>query len=229
MDQTPVKPERITKPIQLLGAWLAGLLAIDSCFLFAAASLRPGSWEAQALIIAAIVNVPIFLVAVFVLQTRFRPELQEDSYYSTYLSRRTNQLVSVDKTDTQFIELNTKLAELEKRLPAPTDRRLKRRPAIARLRIGINNHLKDRTAIKAKLAELGVTQITGFGSDEAPDHRAVAISGYLSAATVDEVANVARDLRFDGYTIFDNRAEGTEQDVLFGAYGNVEFEFTNDA
>lgn len=229
MDQTPVKPERITKPIQLLGAWLAGLLAIDSSFLFAAANLQQGSWESQALIIAAIVNVPVFLLAVFVLQTRFRPELQEDSYYSTYLSRRTNEPVSVDKGDAQFIELNQKLAELEKRLPLPANRRLKRRSTISTLQIGVNNHLTDRAVVKAKLAELGVTQITGFGSNEAPDHRVVAISGYLSAAAVDEVAKVAGDLSFDGYTIFDNRAEGTEQDVLFGAYGSVEFEFTNDA
>lgn len=95
MTEVSVKPERITKPIQLLGAWLAGLLAIDSCFLVAAIRMPNASWHASALVIAAIGNVPLFLAAVFLLQTRFRPELQEDSYYATYLSSKTNELVRV--------------------------------------------------------------------------------------------------------------------------------------
>ena len=88
-----IKPERITTPIQLLGAWLVGLLSIDSCFLFAVANMDQGSWESVALTIAAIVNVPLFIGAVFLLQTKFRPELQEDSYYSSYLSQKTNEVI----------------------------------------------------------------------------------------------------------------------------------------
>ena len=42
MDKQKITPEKITKPIQLLGAWLAGLLAIDSSFLFAAANMPSG-------------------------------------------------------------------------------------------------------------------------------------------------------------------------------------------
>ena len=86
MSEQNIKPEKITKPIQLLGAWLAGLFSIDSCFLFAASNMAQGSFESYALTLAAIVNVPVFLLAVFLLQTKFRPELQEDSYYSTYLN-----------------------------------------------------------------------------------------------------------------------------------------------
>lgn len=36
MDSSKITPERITKPIQLLGAWLVGLLSVDSAFLVAA-------------------------------------------------------------------------------------------------------------------------------------------------------------------------------------------------
>ena len=229
MNQTAVKPERITKPIQLLGAWLAGLLAVDSSFLIAAANLRPGSWESQALIVAAIVNVPLFLVAVFILQTRFRPELQEDSYYSTYLSRRTNRPINVDKGDAQFIELSQKLVQLEKRLPAAVSQGHKRPSTLTRLTVGVNTRLSDGAAIRAKLAELGVGEITGFSGGEGPKRRVVAISGYLPTSAVDEVARVARELHFEGYTIFDNRAEMTEEDVLFGAYGDVDTEFGDDA
>jgi hypothetical protein len=80
MTEPTIKPERITKPIQLLAAWLAGLFGIDSIFLLAASRMESGSWLALALTIAAIFNVPLFLGAVFLLQTRFRLELQEDVY-----------------------------------------------------------------------------------------------------------------------------------------------------
>lgn len=40
------------------------------------------------LTIAAVINVPIFIVSLFLLQTKFRPEMQEDTYYSQYLERK---------------------------------------------------------------------------------------------------------------------------------------------
>lgn len=63
-----IKPEKITKPMQLLGAWLAGLFSVDSCFLFAASQMNQGSLESIALVFAAIINVPLFLAAVFLLK-----------------------------------------------------------------------------------------------------------------------------------------------------------------
>ncbi|MDP3417681.1 hypothetical protein [Falsiroseomonas sp.] len=83
-----IEPGRITKPLQLLGAWLAGLVSVNGAFLFAATHVTQPSWGAGALIIASIANVPIFLVCLFLLQTRFRPEMQEDTYYAEYLTRR---------------------------------------------------------------------------------------------------------------------------------------------
>lgn len=88
MSGTEIKPERITKPIQLLAAWLAGLAIVDGAFLTAAANIGKPDWIAGALVVAAILNVPIFLFSLFLLQTKFRPEMQEDSYYSQYLERR---------------------------------------------------------------------------------------------------------------------------------------------
>lgn len=88
MSEQSIKPEKITKPIQLLGAWLASLFSINSCFPVAFANMEPASFESIALVVVAIINVPLFLAAVFFLQTKFRPELQEDSYYSSYLSQK---------------------------------------------------------------------------------------------------------------------------------------------
>ncbi|MBH1830955.1 hypothetical protein I5W42_05690 [Stenotrophomonas maltophilia] len=85
MDQHGIKPERITKPIQLLAAWLAGMFVTNASFLFAAREIHNPSWGAAVLLIAAVVNVPVFIFALFMLQTKFRPQMQEDHYYSKFL------------------------------------------------------------------------------------------------------------------------------------------------
>lgn len=88
MSETQITPHRITKPIQLLASWLAGLAIIDGAFLTAAANIPTPAWIPGALVVASIVNVPLFLISLFLLQTKFRPEMQEDSYYSEYLQKR---------------------------------------------------------------------------------------------------------------------------------------------
>ena len=231
MEDHALKPEKITKPIQLLGAWLAGLLAIDSCFLIAVTKMPAGSWESGALTVAAIFNVPLFLLAVFLLQTKFRPELQEDSYYSTYLNRKTNELVSVTKEDAQISQIRQRLVELENKITstAPEEVAPSAHLALAELRIGVNRHLADRSHIGAKLAEFGVFGFSSFGAEEAPDQRLVAVSEYLSKERLSGVLQVAKELGFSGYTLFDNLAEDTEEDVLFGAYGMAEYEIASEA
>ncbi len=88
MSENPITPSQVTKPIQLLAAWLVGLLTLNSSYLIAAAKIDHPSWAAGALVGASILNVPIFLACLFMLQTRFRPEMQEDHFYSQYLEKR---------------------------------------------------------------------------------------------------------------------------------------------
>ncbi len=100
MNGNKISPEKITKPIQLLAAWLIGLILIDGSFLFSAQKISDPTWASGALVISAIINVPIFLFAIFLLQTKFRPEMQEDSYYSKYLKRRySGSSISFTKTN----------------------------------------------------------------------------------------------------------------------------------
>ena len=99
MAKAEISPQKITKPIQLLAAWLAGLSIIDGAFLTAAASISSPSWIPGFLCIAAVINVPLFLISLFILQTRFRPEMQEDTYYSKYLERKFSE-----RTDNTFQE-----------------------------------------------------------------------------------------------------------------------------
>ena len=90
LAQPQITPHRITKPIQLLAAWLAGLAIVDASFLTAAATIQTPGWAPGVLVVAAVLNVPVFLLCLFLLQTKFRPEMQEDSYYSTYLASRSS-------------------------------------------------------------------------------------------------------------------------------------------
>lgn len=88
MSEPEITPHKITKPIQLLAAWLGGLAVVDGSFLTAAATIETPTWVPGALVVASIVNVPLFIFSVFLLQTKFRPEMQEDSYYSEYLQKK---------------------------------------------------------------------------------------------------------------------------------------------
>src|SRR5260370_24396385 len=99
MSNGQIDPHKVTKPMQLLGGWLLGLTVINGSFLGAAVAITRGQWERSALVIAAIANVPIFLIALFVLQTKFRAELQEDSFYFQYISRKTDAVLIIDKVD----------------------------------------------------------------------------------------------------------------------------------
>src|SRR5262245_734476 len=110
--QPKIDPERVTKPMQLLAAWLVGLIAVDGSFLLTEMQMEPAGWERGALVIAAIANVPVFLVALFLLQTRFRPELQEDSYYAQYLDKRTNRIVTIGREEVVDKELSAIRSEL---------------------------------------------------------------------------------------------------------------------
>ena len=85
MRDNHINPEKVTKPIQLLAAWLVGLILVNGSFLLGAQHILKPDWGAAVLVIAAVVNVPIFIGALFLLQTKFRPEIQEDSFYAKYL------------------------------------------------------------------------------------------------------------------------------------------------
>ena len=95
MQDHKIEAHKITKPIQLTAVWFVALLLLDSAFLLAAAKTSQSSWLAPTLVISAIVFVPLFLVGVFLMQTVFRKELQEDQYYSEWLKRQERTLQGI--------------------------------------------------------------------------------------------------------------------------------------
>ena len=219
MNEENIKPDKITKPIQLLAAWLVGLVALDSCFLIAAAKLGTETWQSGILVIAATLNVPIFLAAVFLLQTKFRPELQEDSYYSSYLSNKTNEVIKIKHDETITHNVHT-VSDCTERQPRTLD---EDGYLLKNLVIGINRHLQDKDKIKEKLFHLGVTRGTLFGSDKQPNGRNISISQYLPENTVGEIIKIGKELNFDSYNFYDNHEEDSEEDVLLGSYGQATY------
>lgn len=103
MSEQKIEPSQVTKPIQLLAAWLVGLILINGTFLGAAKVIINPDWAAGALVVASIINVPIFLILIFFLQTKFRAELQEDTYYSKHLEKVTGQLKDTPSKDEYFL------------------------------------------------------------------------------------------------------------------------------
>lgn len=100
MDNHNIKPDKITKPIQLFAAALVGLLVIDSVFLTAATQISTPEWAPAALVIAAIAFVGIFFFAVIFLPIKFRAEMQTDNYYSTY--RKEEQRLEMQRLKVQL-------------------------------------------------------------------------------------------------------------------------------
>lgn len=221
MSESKIQPANITKPMQLLAAWLVGLLAIDSCFLIAASRMPSGSLELAALTWAAILNVPIFLCALFLLQTKFRPELQEDLYYSTYISQKTNQTISVARDAQRLAVVLRRIDRIETALEAHTltSQKTKDEDPLAGIQFGINKHFEDKKELADSLLSLGVHTHTWFGGAEPPGKRVVSISEHLSKENRAIVLSIAEKLGFHYYNLFDGALEEIEEDVLIGSYG----------
>ncbi|MEM9885060.1 MAG: hypothetical protein AAF849_04145 [Bacteroidota bacterium] len=110
MKNSNIKPETITKPIQLLAVWLVSLLLLETILLTAAKNLTDPVWISSLLAISAVAIIPLFLVLIFVLQTRFRPQMQEDSYYSKWLfNKETNKY----ELENEYSEKETKMNEIK--------------------------------------------------------------------------------------------------------------------
>lgn len=106
MQKNSIKPENITKPIQLLSVWLLGLTILVSGLLTAAKALDKPSWLPVFLTISAVAIIPLFLILIFLLQTKYRPQMQEDIYYSKYLNKDTNRFEKLKEPQEQSTTIN---------------------------------------------------------------------------------------------------------------------------
>lgn len=88
MTSPKIEPHKITRPIQLLAVWIAGLVLLVSAFLTAAANVNNPPWLPGLLGISAVLLVPLFVYLIFLMQTKFREQLQDDPYYAEWLKRQ---------------------------------------------------------------------------------------------------------------------------------------------
>jgi hypothetical protein len=231
MPDNQIQPHKVTKPIQLVAAWLTGLVLIDAMFLGAAASLSSETWPHGLLVIAAVINVPIFLVAIFLLQTKFRAELQEDSFYSEYLSKRTSQVIRIDKNseqDTKIEAIELQLLRMEQAAAAaastPT---LMDRTAYAEWGewlVAVNGLHPKFTEIVAALKAAGIPVEEVFGrgdSNTVPKAWIISINFHIPTRLQVLLLRTLLEFDFAGFHRWEPRREAEEyEDVYVGSYGN---------
>ncbi|BAQ46024.1 MULTISPECIES: hypothetical protein [Methylobacterium] len=200
MSDPKIDAPRITKPIQLLAAWLIGLVIIDDSFLGAGVSIGD-SWERSALVSASICNVPVFLLAIFVLQTRFRPELQEDVFYSTYIHRKTNSQIEVNKIDV----LSQKLGDIQSRLDFINSLKIESRTAVdakqidwSDWKVAINVQLPFFADIKKSLNDSEIPLFLAFGENKPlTNGYCISISDHMGSQHVIALLKAVLDFPFD--------------------------------
>ena len=78
-----IEPHKITQPIQLLAVWFASLVLLVGSFLTTAVLIAE-RWLSTVCTFAAGVCVLLFVPLVFLMQTRFRSEMQDDPHYSDW-------------------------------------------------------------------------------------------------------------------------------------------------
>lgn len=230
MSEQKIEAHKVTKPIQLLAAWLVGLIIIDSVFLSGAATIARPEWASGLLIIAAILNVPVFLAAIFLLQTKFRPEMQEDTYYSKYLDQKTNIVKEGPKLTKQEIKI-FELEELQKKSFAYMEEISAkigtRRDEVARehiswdtIRVSVNDLLPEYKRIREFLKENKIPIVDIYGSTndspEVPDKFIISIRETLSITHIQELLLGLKDCQLEGVKLFDEPFE--EDDVYIGSY-----------
>lgn len=225
-----IHPHKVTKPIQLVAAWLLGLVLLDGMFLGTAVTLDQNNWPHGLLIIAAVVNVLVFLVAIFVLQTKFRAELQEDQFY--YLSKRTSQVVQLDKA----MEKDVRLESLESRLYAlegsvtsitvePSVNNLDRSDLFEwdSWRVAVNSLHPQLKEIVAALEENGIPIVEYFGNHpgaKPPSRWVVSISFSIPVELQVKLLRTITRFDFIGFSRWEpQRAADEYEDVYIGSYG----------
>ena len=223
-----IDPQKVTKPIQLLAAWLVGLIIVNGSFLTAASLLEAGSLERVVLVVASVINVPIFLIAMFLLQTRFRPELQEDAFYSQYLNKKTNKLVKLTKDDKIEIELTSIRKQIEglvnqSGLIGDQQKKLaKNAHSQFRWRVSLNDHLDNFDEIRKALKSEKIVLSEIFGStntDEKPDRKVISISPDVDFDSKKRILLLGSRVGMEGYDYFDPEEQEITEQILIGSYG----------
>ena len=234
MDRS-IQPHKVTKPIQLLAAWMVGLVVTNATFLTAATYISSPGWERGALVIASIANVPLFIVALFVLQTKFRAELQEDHFYAEYLSKKTSSIVRMDKNavqDSRLVALEREIVRIGSPLGengGPTDG--PSRLDWSKWPVALNQLHPRFDEVREALRDAGIPLTEIFGNiDDTPSRWVISLSNGLPTSHKVAILRALMPFQFDGFSFWDPVREAEEtEDVYIGSYGNRSFATIDDS
>lgn len=219
MANEKISPRYITKPIQLLAGWLVGLTSVVGIFLAAAAHLPNGGLQI-ALVIASIIYVPMFLFTMFVLQTRFRDELQEDAYYARMVkNRKTDTVVAVSRIDALEAKVEACFRDVTLRLQSLSETKVAE-TSWSNWKIALNSRHPQYQDIKAAFIEAKIPVAVAFGTSSAPTKWIVAINENMSKDLALIILRIIAHYRFDGFVFWNPvRDVGETEDVYVGSYG----------
>lgn len=210
-----IKPDKVTKPIQLLAAWLSGLVLVNALFLGAAVYISTNAWTHYMLVIASIVNVPLFLIAIFVLQTKFRPELQEDSYYSTYILNRTGEKIKSSSLEEDLND-SAGITALEVTGKIKFD--------FLKYSVAVNDYIDNYEKIENALSLNGIPITRKFGKinnvKDKPDRWIISIEKTMDYQSMGHFLNVMLDFssQFEGFCLY-NKMKYDDSSIYIGSYG----------
>ncbi|MFT7110662.1 MAG: hypothetical protein ACI843_002336 [Psychrobacter glaciei] len=94
MSTPKIEPEKITDPMQLMAAWFVMLVLLVTVLLGAAANISEPDWAAGYLVISATILICIVICCVFLMLTKYRPNLQNSEKYAVWIKDQ-NKFVEV--------------------------------------------------------------------------------------------------------------------------------------
>ncbi|WP_441229256.1 hypothetical protein AB7828_02055 [Tardiphaga sp. 215_C5_N2_1] len=230
MSENSIQPQNITKPFQLLAAWIVGLVLSEGIVLRAAVSMEPGSLERSLLVGAGVGFFPLFLVVWAFLQTKFRAELQDDMHYSDYISKKSNSTVSLTRLDTVEALIESSLRSIEVRLDTLGSRTPSlNKPATvswAQWKVAINVKHPQYSAIRnaLKSARIPLALVFGKSTSDVPAKWLIAIHENMPLENKFLLLRELSRFEFSGFQFWIPRPEIDEtEDVYIGSYGIDEF------
>lgn len=232
MTEQRIEPHKVTKPIQLLAAWLVGLCILTGSFLGSAVALGEQSWLCAVLVFAAILDVPLFLYALFLLQTKYRPEMQEDGYYATYLDKNTNRKVEVVKPslrDPRLNDLLRDIADLRNQVihaspmpgPLPDEAGLTAEQDWKDCRIAVNDYHPDFPAMRKalKMASIPVVDFFGSPNSELPKKWILSVDPDCDTSLLHRALAELLKFTFDGIALSQRIPEIDQNEHIYvGSY-----------
>lgn len=225
MENQKIEPHKVTKPIQLLAAWLVGLILVNGSLLVASSTFNEPIWLKATLIIAAIINVPLFLGAIFLLQTKFRPELQEDSYYSKYLDKTTNEYVTVSKEDELIsivTDLKTEIIRIENKALHSDSTIIKNdENPWSPWKVALCDLLPNFKNIRQKLKEENITVDKIFGKANTTfrlEVNVLSFSKEMDFKSIIKVLKMMQEFEFDGYC-YSVATSINKEEIYIGGFG----------